>query len=108
MVVRQMAVASLLAGLCALPSACYVEAVPPPVYAEGYEPQYYDGYVVYYDGVGRPYFHVNGAIVWVPPTAPVYGGLVNHWHVYRPAYTRWYGQYGYRYRPYRYGPRRYR
>jgi hypothetical protein len=105
---RGLAAAVCLAAFSALESGCYVEAVPPPVAAYGYEPQYYDGYLVYYDEVGRPYYYMNGAVLWVPPTAPVYVGLVNHWHAYRPAYVRWNGQYGYRYRTYRYGGRRYR
>jgi hypothetical protein len=81
-------------------SGCYVEAGP-PVVAEGYEPAMYDGYVVYYDEVGRPYYYANGAVVWVPPGAPAYAGLVAHWRAYGPAYHRWYSHYGYRYRAYR-------
>lgn len=82
-------------------SACYAEAVPPPAYADGYEPQYYDGYVVYYDGVGRPYYHVNGQVFWVPPASPFYVGLTGHWHDHRAEYGRWNGHYGYRYHGYR-------
>jgi hypothetical protein len=80
----------------ALLSGCVVEEVPPPAY--GYEPMLYDGYVVYYDDVGRPYYYVNGAVVWVPPSAPTYAVLVGHWHRYGPAYHRWVAHYGYRYR----------
>jgi len=99
---RGLALVALTAGFVPLGSACYAEAdVPPPVVAEGYEPQFYDGYVVYYDDVGRPYYYVNGAVFWVPATSPFYVGLVNHWHAYGPAYHRWYGHYGYRYRGYR-------
>jgi hypothetical protein len=90
------------AALAPALSGCYVESdLPPPAYAEGYEPQYYDGYVVYYDDYGRPYYYAEGRPVWVQPSSPVYVGLVNHWRVYRPAYHRWYGHYGYRYRTYR-------
>lgn len=81
-------------------SACYVEEGPPPVYG-GYDPQYYDGYVVYYDAVGRPYYYVNGAVFWVPPGSPFYVGLVDHWRFHRAEYYRWYGAHGYRYRAYR-------
>jgi hypothetical protein len=82
-------------------SGCVVEAGPPVGYVEGYAPAYYDGYVVYYDTVGRPYYYVNGAVVWVPPGAPGYPGLVAHWRTYGPAYNRWYVNHGYRYRAYR-------
>jgi hypothetical protein len=101
----------LLSGLVAVSAStatgCYVEEGPPPAYVSaGYEPQYYDGYVVYYDDVGRPYYYSDGAIYWVPRTSPVYFRLVNHWRVYRPAYHRWYAGHGYRYRGYRYRGRR--
>jgi hypothetical protein len=99
---RGLALVALMAGFVPLGSACYAEEdVPPPAYAEGYQPQFYDGYVVYYDDVGRPYYYNNGAVFWVPGTSPYYVGLVNHWHMYGPAYHRWYGHYGYRYRGYR-------
>jgi hypothetical protein len=97
---RSFALAVLVAGCAAVSSGCYVED-PPPAYADGYQPQYYDGSVVYFDEVGRPYYYVNGAVFWVPPGSPYYGRLVGHWHVYGPAYHRWYGHYGYRYRGYR-------
>lgn len=94
----------LLGAVCtfaSLSSACYAEAVPPPAYADGYQPQYYDGYVVYYDGLGRPYYHVNGAVYWVLPASPFYLGLTTHWRYHRAEYGRWYGHYGYRYHGYR-------
>jgi hypothetical protein len=98
--IRCFVVAALAAGAGQSLSGCVVEG-PPPAYAEGYEPVYYDGYVVYYDGYGRPYYYANGAVLWVPPTAAVYPGLVAHWHTYGPAYSRWYARGGYRYRGYR-------
>jgi len=82
-------------------SGCYVEEGPPPVVAYGYQPQYYDGYVVYYDSLGHPFYHVGGSVAWVPPTAPLYGSLVAHWRANGPGYGRWFGHYGYRYRGYR-------
>jgi hypothetical protein len=94
-----------LVALVAAPG-CYVEEGPPPAMAYGYAPQYYDGYVVYFDGAGRPFYHVGGAVVWVPATSPYYAGLVGHWRAYGPAYGRWFGHYGYRYRSYRGGSRR--
>ena len=97
---RSIALVALAAALTPLATGCYAEADPEPVYAEGYQPMYYNGYVVYYDDVGRPYYYMNGAVVWVPPTAPIYGRLVAHYRAYGPAYHRWYGHYGYRYRGY--------
>jgi hypothetical protein len=94
-------------------SGCYVEEAPPPAYyvEGGYEPQYYDGYIVYYDDYGRPYYYADGVAVWVPVTSPYYAVYVNHWRLYGPQYRVWYGTYGYRYRGYRpyvhyYGPHR--
>jgi hypothetical protein len=101
--VRSYVLAALVAGTAPLGAACYVEEdIGPPVYAYGYEPVYYDGYVVYYDGGGRPYYYVNGAVAWVPPSAPIYPRLVEHYHVYGGAYTTWHSNGGYRYRGYRY------
>jgi len=82
--------------------ACYVEEDVPVRYA-GYEPAYYDGYVVYYDSIGRPFYYVNGVPLWVPLGSPYYAGLANHWRVYGPAYGGWYAHYGYRYRGFRRG-----
>jgi hypothetical protein len=104
--IRAWALMALWAGLVPTGSACYVEAVPPPVVAEGYEPQFYDGYVVYYDAVGRPFYYEGGAVVWVPATSPFYIGLVSHWRGHRAEYARWHEHYGARYRGYRDNGRR--
>ena len=97
---RSIAVATMLV-IAEAASSCYVEEVPPPAYAYGYEPAYYDGYVVYYDDVGRPYYYVDGAVVWIAPGVPEYPRLVAHWRTYGPAYHPWYVHDGYRYRGYR-------
>jgi hypothetical protein len=99
--VRSVALAALMAALVPTASGCYADAEEEPVYAEGYQPQFYDGYVVYFDDGGRPYYYANGATFFVPQTSPVYFGLVNHWHVYGRAYHGWYAHQGYRYRGYR-------
>ncbi len=111
--IRAWALVAIGAGLVPMGSACYVEpapppavAVAPPVVAEGYDPQYYDGYVVYYDAVGRPFYYVGGAVVWVPPTSPFYIGLTDHWRGHRAEYARWHERYGARYRGYRDNGRR--
>src|SRR5689334_3657587 len=100
---------ALGAALLALGSGCYVEtatAVPTSaeVYTGDYVPAYYDGYPVYYDSLGRPFYYSNNIVVWIPPSSPYYGGLVNHYHVYGPAYHRWYGAHGYAYHGYRAAP----
>jgi hypothetical protein len=98
-----------LAAALALGSGCYVQAATTvPTSAEvsvgDYVPAYYDGYPVYYDGVGNPYYYSGGVAVWISPYSPYYPGLVHHWHAYGPAYGRWYGAEGYRYRGYRAAP----
>ncbi len=88
-------------------SACYVDDPPPVAYAENntvaYEPQYYDGYVVYYDQVGRPYHYNNGEVVWIRPEWPGYSGYVHYWRGHNVAYRGWYDRHGVRYRAYRRG-----
>jgi hypothetical protein len=103
---RHWITALLLSSAAGLGQGCYVETVPDPVYADGYQPSFYDGYVVYYDGIGRPFYYVNGSPFWVPVHSPYYAGLVNHWHTYGPAYGHWYAHYGYRYQGFRGGRRR--
>jgi hypothetical protein len=93
-------VLSLALACSGVTASCVVSEGPGPVYADGYEPAFYDGYVVYYDRVGRPYHYVNGSVVWVAPSAPAYPALVGHYHTYRQAYPGWYSHYGYRYRDY--------
>ena len=96
-----LAVLMIASGMMA--NACYVETYSGPGYVDGYEPAFYDGYVVYYDDLGRPYYYAGGVVYWVSPESPRYGGLVRHYRVYGPAYHRWVRDYGYRYRDY-HGP----
>jgi hypothetical protein len=103
--VRYLMAAALLLGSMAV-AACYAETVGPDGVAVGnygYEPQYFNGYMVYYDGAGRPFYYMGGAQVWIPPTSPYYAGYVGHYRAYGPAYARWYAGAGYRYQGYR-GP----
>ena len=102
-IIKLVLAAALATAACTV-SGCYVEAEPPVVVADGYQPVYYDGYIVYYDTYGHPYYYANGVSVWVPPASPYYGLYVRHYRAYGPAYRVWYGGYGYRYRAYRYGP----
>ena len=97
---RKLILVALVAGAAPLASACYVEADEPGVYA-GYEPVYYDGALVYYDDVGRPYYYANGATVYITPGMPRYDFYVDHYRRYGTGYRRWYTNRGYRYRTYR-------
>ena len=96
-------------------SACtvYARPAPPPpgvvvsepVAEDGYEPQYYEGAVVYYDEGGRPYYYDGERTVFVSPGWYGYNNLVVHWRANRVAYGRWYAHRGYSYRGYRRGRR---
>ncbi|HSQ66467.1 MAG TPA: hypothetical protein VLM85_24770 [Polyangiaceae bacterium] len=97
--IRTVALAIGLGAIALLGSACYGYVEPAAAY--GYEPAYYDGYVVYYDGVGRPYYYYGGAAVYIAPTSPYYRGYVDHYRYYGPNYGRWYSNRGYQYRTYR-------
>jgi len=95
----------LAIGVAMSMSGCYAEAegtIPPPQYEYGYAPVYYDGYVVYYDEAGRPYYYLNGAVQFVPQTSPLYLGLVAHWNAFGPHYRDWNVHAGERYRTYRF------
>jgi hypothetical protein len=92
-------------GLCRGSRLGLLRRRGPPEYVEGYEPPFSDGYVVYYDEVGRPYYYENGAVVWIAPGSPAYARFAYHWRLYGPAYRRWYAHHGYRYRAYRARPR---
>ena len=104
--IRNFALIAVVVGALGA-TGCYADAYGPdvqePVVAEGYTPQYYDGAVVYYDDYGRPFYYNGGVQVWVPPSSPYYGGYVNYYRSYGPAYRRWYAGYGYRYRTYNRG-----
>jgi hypothetical protein len=100
---RRIAFQALLVTATVPLMACYDDEMPPPAYAYGYEPQYYNGAVVYYDGVGRPFYYERGGPVWVSPGSPYYGGLTAHWRLHGAAYGQWYAHYGTQHRGYRAG-----
>lgn len=68
--------------------------VASPTY--GYTPQYYNGYVVYFDRSGYPFYYLNGAVTYVPRTYSNYTYLVNHYRTFGVNYQRWYSTEGYR------------
>lgn len=62
----------------------------------GYTPQYYNGYVVYFDRSGHPFYYLRGAVTYVPRTYSNYTYLVNHYRTYGVSYQRWYSAEGFR------------
>jgi hypothetical protein len=64
----------------------------------GYTPMYYDGYVVYYDDFGRPFYYVEGRPHFVPRTRAEYRVYRRHYHDHGTRYREWYRREGYRYR----------
>jgi hypothetical protein len=105
---KSVVLVALVTACASFGTGCYADAQvqAEPVAVEGYRPQYYDGYVVYYDEGGRPFYYNGGAQYYVPNSSPYYGGYVNHWRTYGVGYRNWYGRYGGRYRGY-HGPSRY-
>jgi hypothetical protein len=91
---------TLVLCLAAACGGCLVaERDPAHVEVEAsYEPLYYDGYVVYYDDYGRPFYYVEGRPVLVPSSRAEYRVYVRHYRTHSPAYRSWYRREGYRYR----------
>jgi hypothetical protein len=100
--IRAILVATMVAALPVVATGCYAEVQAEPVAAYGYTPVYTDdGYMVYYDDYGAPYYYSGGRQVYVPRTYVGYNRLNYHYRTYGPSYRRWYGSHGYRYRTYR-------
>jgi hypothetical protein len=98
---KSVVLVALVTACASFGTGCYADVQAEPVAVEGYTPQYYDGYVVYYDEGGRPFYYNGGSVYYVPAASPYYGGYVNHWRTYGVGYRNWYGRYGARYRGYR-------
>jgi hypothetical protein len=87
--------ASTLLGGCVVAA----DPLPPPAVAVAYSPYYYDGYPVYYDGVGVPFIYFGGGVHYVPRSYSHYDVLVGGYH--GPHYvTRGYVDRGYASRGY--------
>lgn len=65
-----------------------------PIRTGYYNPLYYEGYVVFYDDGGRPYYYRDGRTVFVPTTYRMYNNYVSHWRTHRANYGRWYRERG--------------
>ena len=94
---------ALMLGMLGLAGCLVVAEEPEPVAieGEGYRPLFYRGYIVYYDYYGRPHYYVGGVVHHVPRTYVHYDVLVEHYHVHRPSYDRWYRARGRSHRHYR-------
>jgi hypothetical protein len=99
----------LIAGLMLAASGCTVHTrtVPASATIETYDPLYYDGYVVYYDEFGTPYYYVDGGVRYVPRTYVGFNVLVGHYHKHRVAYRTWHVREGRHYVHTRRAPGRY-
>ena len=98
--------AVITAGVLLGPSACVMAPYPTEVAISGpavyyYTPLFYEGYVVYYDVRGRPYYYQSGVNIYISTGYSGYRGLVAHYHKHRPQYDRWYHSHGVKYRDYR-------
>lgn len=94
--------ATLLMGLAlsSVLGGCIVAAdpLPPPgVAVAAYSPLYYNGYVVYYDDGGYPFYYVGGGVRYVPRGYEHYDVLVSHYRAHPEAYRSGYAR-GYAYR----------
>jgi hypothetical protein len=104
--IRTIALVVPLAALLPVTAGCMAaDEMPPPAYADGTEPLYYDGYVVYYDDGGRPFYYRGGERVVIEASDPLYGRFVEHWNRYGGAHRAWAAERGARYRGYRASPR---
>jgi hypothetical protein len=99
--ILQAALFSMSAACTPIAMGCVVAVRPAPVVVDEYEPVYYDGYVVYYDDAGRPYYYLDGGISYVPRTYVHYSVLVRHYDVHKVRYRTWQDRDGRRYRTYR-------
>jgi hypothetical protein len=95
--IASMLLASTLAA--SLLGGCLVAAVPdpPPGVVVADAPDYYDGYIVYYDNWGYPIYYSGGVVHYVPRTYRGYDRLVRRYrepdrrtYATRPRQTRRY------------------
>jgi hypothetical protein len=66
---------------------CIVAADPPPRVAVGaYSPLFYNGYAVYYDDWGYPFYYSGGLAFYVPRTYVHYDVLLSHYRTHPGLY----------------------
>jgi hypothetical protein len=81
--------ATLIFALAATPmlGGCIVAADPPPrVAVAAYSPLFYNGYAVYYDDWGYPFYYAGGVAFYVPRTYAHYEVLVSHYRAHPGLY----------------------
>lgn len=78
-----------------------------PVYTDYYRPMYYNGYLVYFDASGIPFYYSGGRTVYIPRHHARYRDYVAHYRSHRNNYDRWYRDRGRKYHKYR-QPKSYR
>ncbi|PKN26158.1 MAG: hypothetical protein CVU65_06560 [Deltaproteobacteria bacterium HGW-Deltaproteobacteria-22] len=78
-------------------SGCVLTARPATVSVEasygGWTSYYYNGSLVYFDTIGRPYYYYGGRIMYVPSTWASYNVALANWRTNRVAYNRWHARY---------------
>ena len=101
-----------VSSLVMLAAGCVVTARPATVSVSasygGWTTYYYDGYLVYFDTIGRPYYYMNGRMMYVPNSWDRYNVALASWRNNRAAYNRWHTRYhapSYRVRVVRPAPR---
>jgi hypothetical protein len=76
-------------------SGCYLEARPATVdYSYGgWTPYYYNGNLVYFDSLGRPYYYGSGSMIYVPATWAHYAVATNAYRINGYRYRAWHSRY---------------
>ena len=94
---KKFIVSVLVAGVASVTalSGCYLEARPATVdYSYGgWTPYYYNGNLVYFDTLGRPYYYGGGSLIYVPSTWSYYGTAVNAYRINGYRYRAWHSRY---------------
>jgi hypothetical protein len=99
----------VLSGIVVLEDGCLIPVqreevvVSGPVEEYGWEPIYYDGYVVYYTDDGIPFYYMGGTQVWIPAHERYH--YTERYYQRREAYHTWYQRRGREYHGYRHQDR---
>lgn len=92
----------LLAGALAGSSSAQANPVVTVVVVTEFEPLFYDGYVVFYDELGRPFIYLaDGSVFFIPATCTFYNAYTSHFRTHRAHYLRWVRSHGRKMRTFR-------
>ena len=72
-----------------------------PVYTDYYSPLWHDGYLIYFDVSGLPFYYHQGRTIYIPRRHKRYHDYVSHYRSHRHKYDRWYKERGRKYHKYR-------